>query len=114
MRDTESFGPSATLYIVADEDEAVALANDSAYGLVAAIWSEDVLHAYKIARHRLEFGVVHVNSCTPNDQPAVPIGAVKGSGWGTQNCAHGIAEYLVDKQVTVHSSSEPFSLAFGA
>ncbi|KAK7739093.1 hypothetical protein SLS62_011315 [Diatrype stigma] len=114
LRDTESFGPSATLYIVADEDEAVALANDSTYGLVAAIWSEDVLRAYKIARHRLEFGAVHVNSCTPNDQPAVPLGAVKGSGWGTQNCAHGIAEFLTHKLVTVHSSSEPFPWAPGS
>lgn len=107
LRDEESFGPSATLYVVADEEEAVTLANDSAYGLVAALWSEDLLHAFEIARSRLEFGVVHVNSATPNDQPTVPIGAVKGSGWGTQNGASGIDEFLVHKQVTVHSSNEP-------
>jgi acyl-CoA reductase-like NAD-dependent aldehyde dehydrogenase len=61
--DIESFGPSVSVYIVKDEEEAIHVANDSVYGLNASVHSSDMYRAVKVAR-QLEFGQVHVNSLT--------------------------------------------------
>ena len=65
--DEETFGPSASLYVVEDESEAVRLANDTVYGLNAAVHSEDVFAALRVAR-QLEFGQVHVGTITEYDE----------------------------------------------
>ena len=61
--DEETFGPSATLYVVEDDAEAVARANDSAYGLNAAVHTKDWERGLRVAR-KLEYGQVHINSMT--------------------------------------------------
>jgi acyl-CoA reductase-like NAD-dependent aldehyde dehydrogenase len=66
IRDEETFGPSVSVYIAEDDDNAIAIANDSAYGLSAAVHSNSWEHAYKVAR-QLEYGQVHVNSMTTGD-----------------------------------------------
>ena len=66
IRDEETFGPSVSVYVAEDDGDAVAIANDSAYGLSAAVHSSSWEHAYKIAR-QLEYGQVHINSMTTGD-----------------------------------------------
>src|SRR5439155_289758 len=77
----ESFGPIACLVEVGDADEAVEVANDTDYGLAAAVFSNDVDAAMAIAR-RIESGICHINGSTVHDEPQMPFGGVKGSGWG--------------------------------
>jgi vanillin dehydrogenase len=77
----ESFGPIACLVEVNDANEAVEVANDSDYGLAAAVFSRDLDAAMDIAR-RIESGICHINSSTVHDEPQMPFGGVKGSGWG--------------------------------
>lgn len=94
----ELFGPVAVVYKVRDEDEAVALANSSAFGLGASVFSTDVARAEKVAQ-RLEAGMVNVN--TPaGEGPDIPFGGVKRSGFGRELGALGIDEF-VNKQVYV-------------
>ncbi len=100
IRDEETFGPSATLYVVENADEAVKLANESAYGLSATIHTKDMLLALKMARE-LDYGQVHVNAPTVYDEATLPVKGVKGSGWGNQNSRYGLREYLYDKTVTL-------------
>lgn len=103
LRDEETFGPSATLYIVEDADEAVALANDTAYGLSATIHTKDMMQALKMAGD-LDYGQVHVNVPTVYDDFTIPVSGVKGSGWGDNNSRYGLQEYLFNKTVTLHSA----------
>ncbi|KAK5044792.1 hypothetical protein LTR84_010448 [Exophiala bonariae] len=102
VRDEETFGPSATLYIVENAEEAVVLANDTEYGLNATIHTKDMLKALKMAGE-LDYGQVHVNVPTTYDDFTLPIKGVKGSGWGSNNSRYGLQEYLFDKTVTLHS-----------
>ncbi|KAH8809421.1 Aldehyde/histidinol dehydrogenase [Xylogone sp. PMI_703] len=110
VSDQETFGPSASLYIVDSEQEAIRLANASAYGLSASIHSIDHLRALNLARE-LDYGQVHINSTTVYDQSTLPIGGIKGSGWGNNNSHYGLSEFLIDKTITLHSPKE--SLTFG-
>ncbi|QZY47906.1 aldehyde dehydrogenase family protein [Mycolicibacterium austroafricanum] len=94
----ELFGPVAVVYRVRDEEEAIALANASAYGLGASVFSTDTARAEKVAQ-RLEAGMVNVN--TPaGEGPDIPFGGVKRSGFGRELGALGIDEF-VNKQVYV-------------
>ena len=95
----EAFGPVLSYVVVQDEDEAVRLANSSGYGLVASIFTEDLRKGLAIAK-RIEAGVVHINSNTLHDEPALPMGGVKNSGWGRFNAQQGMEEFLVTKTVT--------------
>ena len=65
--DIETFGPSVSLYIAEDDEEAVSMANNSAYGLNASIHTTDMHRAVSLAR-RMEFGQIHVNSPTPYNE----------------------------------------------
>lgn len=111
LSDEETFGPSATLYVVADADEAIKLANESSYGLNAAIHTRDMYKALALAR-QLEHGQVHINSPTTFDQDTMPLTGLKGSGWGSNNGAYGIQEFLVNKSVTLHDADEA-AISFG-
>ena len=66
IRDEETFGPSASVYIAEDDDDAIARANDSAYGLTASVHSSSWEHAYNVAR-QLEYGQVQINNMTCSD-----------------------------------------------
>ncbi|KAF1970419.1 ALDH-like protein [Bimuria novae-zelandiae CBS 107.79] len=101
--DEETFGPSASVYMTESEDHAVEKANDSVYGLNAAVHNKSWEHALEIAK-RLGYGQVHVNDITCNDAPGVPIKGVEGSGWGTSNLIWGIEEFTVQKSIYFHPS----------
>jgi len=77
----ESFGPVASVLRVADEEEAISVANDSEYGLSAAIFSRDGERASRLA-DQIETGIVQINGPTVHDDPAMPFGGMKASGYG--------------------------------
>lgn len=77
----ETFGPVVIVCPFRTEEEAIALNNDTEYGLTAAVWTRDEARALELAG-RLETGIVHVNCQNINDEPHVPFGGVKASGVG--------------------------------
>jgi len=77
----ETFGPVVSIIEVKNEEEAVAVANETVYGLSAAVFTRDIAKGLRIAE-RIESGMVHINDQTVHDEPQVPFGGVKDSGWG--------------------------------
>jgi acyl-CoA reductase-like NAD-dependent aldehyde dehydrogenase len=95
----ETFGPIVTLHVVQSDNEAIALANDTRYGLSSAIFSKDLLRAFRLAR-RIDAGATHINGMTIHDDPVLPHGGVKSSGWGRHNGMEGLDEWMRTKVVT--------------
>ena len=87
----ETFGPLAAIVRVRDVDEAIALANDSPYGLGGNIWTRDVGRAKGLAR-RIESGTVSINGMVAS-HPLLPFGGVKRSGYGRELSSFGIREF---------------------
>ncbi len=77
----ESFGPVKPVIRVRGADEAVRVANDTEYGLSAAVFGQDVRRALAVAR-RIESGICHINGPTVADEPQMPFGGMKASGYG--------------------------------
>ncbi|PSP71857.1 NADP-dependent succinic semialdehyde dehydrogenase [Halobacteriales archaeon QS_3_64_16] len=101
----EVFGPSAAVFSVADEDEAIELANDIDYGLGASVWTEDLERGERLA-HELEAGMTYVNQMVKSD-PRLPFGGVKDSGYGRELAELGIKEFVNRKTVWVqHANPE--------
>ncbi|RME10720.1 MAG: aldehyde dehydrogenase family protein, partial [Ardenticatenia bacterium] len=93
----ELFGPVAALFRVASREEALALANDTPYGLGASVWTQNDAEAeFFIAN--LEAGNVFVNGLVKSD-PRLPFGGVKASGYGRELGVHGIREFVNVKTV---------------
>ena len=99
--DEEIFGPVASIISVKDEDEAIRVGNDSIYGLGAAIFSENIPRAEKIAAERIEAGACFVNSFVKSD-PRLPFGGIKESGYGRELSSFGIREFVNIKTVYVN------------
>ncbi|PYH40469.1 aldehyde dehydrogenase [Aspergillus saccharolyticus JOP 1030-1] len=99
--DEETFGPSASLYVVDTDEEAIRLANRSAFGLNAAIHTADLERGMRLGR-QLEYGQVHLNWETVYVSPTGPQGGLKASGWGRQNALWGLEEFLEEKSITWH------------
>lgn len=96
----ELFGPVASIIKVKDEDEAVKVANDTNFGLGAAVFSEDVDRAEKIAAEELEAGCCFINNFVKSD-PRLPFGGVKDSGYGRELSHFGIKEFVNIKTVYI-------------
>jgi aldehyde dehydrogenase (NAD+) len=77
----ETFGPVVSVIEVKDEEEAVVIANGTPYGLSASVFTRDFIKGLAIAE-RIESGIVHINDQTVHDEPQVPFGGLKDSGWG--------------------------------
>ncbi|HEX2251694.1 MAG TPA: NAD-dependent succinate-semialdehyde dehydrogenase [Thermoanaerobaculia bacterium] len=98
--DDELFGPVAALVRVADEEEAIQKANDSPFGLGAAVFTRDRERGEAIAEHRLDAGCCFVNAYVKSD-PRLPFGGVKASGYGRELGTLGIQEFVNAKTVWV-------------
>ncbi len=98
--DEELFGPVAALIKVKDENEAVDVANDSIFGLGAAVFTKDVNRGNKIAREKLNAGACFVNSFVKSD-PRLPFGGINESGYGRELSSFGIREFVNIKSVYV-------------
>ena len=96
----ELFGPVATIIPVPDEEAAIRVANDSIFGLGAAVFTRDAARGEAIARDRLEAGAAFVNSFVKSD-PRLPFGGIKESGFGRELSHHGIKEFVNVKTVYV-------------
>jgi aldehyde dehydrogenase (NAD+) len=93
----EIFGPVVTILPFDDDDEAVALANDTTYGLAATAWTNNLSRAHRLGK-RLQAGTVTIN-CQLVFDHAVPFGGYKQSGWGHEFGLEGVEAYLKTKSV---------------
>jgi acyl-CoA reductase-like NAD-dependent aldehyde dehydrogenase len=96
----ESFGPVVAIVRVASVDEAVRVANESEFGLAAAVFGRDIARAMAVAR-RIESGICHVNGPTVHDEAQMPFGGVKASGYGRFGGAWSIDEFTELRWITV-------------
>ncbi|HEX4705621.1 MAG TPA: aldehyde dehydrogenase family protein, partial [Pseudonocardiaceae bacterium] len=99
LRHEEIFGPVAPIFVFDTEDEAVAAANDTEYGLVSYVFTRDLSRALRVSE-RLESGMVGLNQGIVSN-PAAPFGGVKQSGFGREGGRIGIDEYLETKYVSI-------------
>ncbi|CAK7237915.1 hypothetical protein SEUCBS140593_010198 [Sporothrix eucalyptigena] len=105
--DEEAFGPSFSLYIAEDDRQAIEMANNTQYGLNAAVHSTNIQHALDVAKE-IDTAQVHINSMTAHDEPTLPVGGMKGSGWGRNNALWGLKEFTEIKLITVSMKGNNF------
>jgi betaine-aldehyde dehydrogenase len=101
----EIFGPVATVIPFEDEADAVKIANDTPYGLAAAVWTRDIFKAFRAVK-KIRAGIVWVNHMQPTYVEA-PWGGFKQSGFGRELGPWGIEEYLETKQVHINLNEQP-------
>jgi len=101
----EIFGPVASVIPFKDEADAIRIANDTDYGLAAAVWTRDIYKAFRVVKE-LEAGIVWVNHMQPTMIEA-PWGGYKASGFGRELGHWGVEEYLETKQVYINLDEKP-------
>jgi vanillin dehydrogenase len=99
----ESFGPSVSITRFTEIEEAIRLANDTEYGLSAAVFGRDLGRALAVAK-RIETGICHVNGPTVHDEAQMPFGGVKGSGYGRFGGKAAINEFTELRWITVQTA----------
>jgi aldehyde dehydrogenase (NAD+) len=107
----ETFGPVAAVITVADVDEAIAVANDSEYGLSAGIITRDEELGMQVAR-RLETGMAHINDSPVNDEAHVPFGGMKNSGMGRQNGKSSVEAFSELRWITIERGGRQYPPPF--
>jgi aldehyde dehydrogenase (NAD+) len=103
----ETFGPVASIEVVDDADEAVERANATSYGLSAGIITGNRERGFALAQ-RIESGIVHVNDQTVADEPQMPFGGVKDSGFGRFGGQAVVDEFTELRWVTMRGEGHPF------
>jgi acyl-CoA reductase-like NAD-dependent aldehyde dehydrogenase len=99
----ESFGPQVSITRVKSAEEAVRVANDTEYGLSAALFSRDIAKAIELAK-RIESGICHINGPTVHDEAQMPFGGVKASGYGRFGGKAGINEFTELRWITIQTT----------
>jgi benzaldehyde dehydrogenase (NAD) len=105
----ESFGPVVAVVAVDGPDEAVQVANDTDYGLSAAVFSENVPAALELAQ-RIESGICHVNDTTVHDEAQMPFGGVKASGFGRFGGRAALEEFTELRWITVQETARQYPI----
>ncbi|MBB3523778.1 aldehyde dehydrogenase [Rhizobium sp. BK456] len=103
----ESFGPVKPIIRVSGEEEAIRIANDTEYGLSAAVFSRNIQRAMAVAA-QIESGICHINGPTVHDEAQMPFGGVKGSGYGRFGGKAAIAEFTDLRWITVEDSAQHY------
>lgn len=103
----ETFGPVVSVIEVKDEEEAVAVANDTQYGLSAAVITRDFAKGLAIAES-IESGIVHINDQTVGDEPQVPFGGVKDSGWGRFGGHAALEEFTELRWISIQRTTRQY------
>ena len=107
MYQEESFGPVKPIIRVKDEEEAIRVANDTEYGLSGAVFSRDIRRALAVAA-RIESGICHINGPTVFDEPQMPFGGVKGSGYGRFGGKAAITEFTELRWITIEDPNQHY------
>lgn len=105
----ESFGPLLSVIRVKGDAEAIRIANDTEYGLSAAVFSQDIARAMKVSR-QIESGICHINGPTVHDEPQMPFGGVKASGYGRFGGRSGIDEFTELRWMTVQTGPRHYPI----
>lgn len=105
----ESFGPVVAVLRFDDVEEAISLANDSEYGLSAAVFGRDVMQALEVAR-RIESGICHINGPTVQDQAQVPFGGLKDSGYGRFGGRGAIDEFTELRWISIQTQPQQYPI----
>jgi succinate-semialdehyde dehydrogenase/glutarate-semialdehyde dehydrogenase len=95
----ETFGPLAPIFRFATDEEAVAMANRTEFGLAAYFFSQDLNRVIRVAE-KLEYGMVGINTGLISNEIS-PFGGIKQSGFGREGSKYGIEEYLAVKQMCI-------------
>ena len=103
----ESFGPVVTVVRVGSTEEAIRVANDTEYGLAAAVFGRDIARALAVAR-RIESGICHINAPTVHDEPQMPFGGMKASGYGRFGGKAAIDEFTELRWITIQTGPRPY------
>ncbi len=105
----ESFGPVTSIIKVKDHNEALEIANNTSYGLSSGVITNDMQKALDFA-FKLDAGMVHINDCTVADEPHVPFGGVKNSGYGREGGRFSMEEMTEVKWITVQRGQRGFPI----
>jgi benzaldehyde dehydrogenase (NAD) len=105
----ESFGPVVGVIHAADEGDAIRLANDSEYGLSAAVFTRDTARGLRVAR-QIRSGICHINGPTVHDEPQMPFGGVGASGYGRFGGKAGIDQFTELRWITVETQPGHFPI----
>lgn len=103
----EIFGPVLSVIPFSSEEEAIKIANDTEYGLAAAVWSKNIFRAMRVIR-QLRAGITWINTYHPTFNE-MPWGGYKQSGWGRELGLHGIEGYLETKQININLDEAPLN-----
>ena len=109
LYEEESFGPVVSVIRVNGDEEAIRVANDTEYGLSAAVYSKDIARALKVAK-RIESGICHINGPTVHDEAQMPFGGTKASGYGRFGGKAAIDEFTELRWITIQT--EPMHYPF--
>ncbi len=99
----ESFGPSVSITRFKTVDEAIRLANDTEYGLAAAVFGRDVARAFEVAK-RIDSGMCHINGPTVHDEAQMPFGGVKASGYGRFGGKAAVEQFTELRWITIQTT----------
>jgi benzaldehyde dehydrogenase (NAD) len=105
----ESFGPVVGVIHAKDEADAIRLANDSEYGLAAAVFTRDTARGLRVAR-QIRSGICHVNGPTVHDEPQMPFGGVGASGYGRFGGKAGIEQFTELRWITIETQAGHFPI----
>lgn len=103
----ETFGPVVSIIEVENEEQAISIANETPYGLSAAVITGNPIKGLAIAE-RIESGIVHINDQTVHDEPQVPFGGIKDSGWGRFGGRAGLEEFTELRWISIQRSPRQY------